>query len=172
MSTTTEKQIGDIQGVLGVEVDGVWGPKSQAALDAVIHPTIGWHSSKSSSFADPKDVAAFRKWFKIYKDQGLSDAEATKRAFWKGDNGIGVWGDDTTGATPCCALHKSHIAARWGTWEAGKHKPVIVQANGLETTCVLKDICTFPDRIDLNPGACAALKLEPPILVSSRWRWA
>lgn len=166
-----KEQIITIQSILGVTADGLWGRKSQGALDALVHGD-GWHTGKSSSFADPKDVEAFRKWRTIYRDQGFSEEEAIRKAFWKGDNGIGYWGDDTTGATPCCALHKSHIIDRFGTVDAGKHKPVLVQANDNVTTCVLKDICTYADRIDLNPGACAALGLEPPILVSSKWRWA
>jgi lysozyme family protein len=33
-----ESTIKAIQGILGVEQDGIWGRKSQAALDAIVHP--------------------------------------------------------------------------------------------------------------------------------------
>lgn len=33
-----ESTIKAIQGIIGVEQDGKWGPKSQAALDAIVHP--------------------------------------------------------------------------------------------------------------------------------------
>ena len=41
MSEIQRKQIGDIQAILGVDMDGVWGPKSQAALDALVRPANG-----------------------------------------------------------------------------------------------------------------------------------
>jgi len=157
-------KIAAIQGILGVKQDGVWGPISQGVFDELVRPSEVVHVVKASTFADPKDVESFRKC----KAQGKSDQEC----FEVGDNGIGYWGDDTTGVTPCCALHKSHIIQRWGSLDAGKHKLVEVAANDTRTICVLKDICGVIDRVDLNPGACAALGLKAGDLVSATWKWA
>ena len=123
---------------------------------------------QASSFADPTDVAAFRRC----KAKGMSDIEA----FRYGDNGIGKWGSDTTeGSGPSCALppedwrplgDKAHLAK------------VRVFANGRDVVCLLKD--TMPARknikngagIDLNPDACEALGLRIPVMVAASWEWA
>ena len=79
-----------IQEILGVTPDGIWGPRTQAALDSLIQGysgDSGWHSTTATSFADPADVAAFKRC----KAQGKSDHEC----FAVGDNGIGSWGDPT-----------------------------------------------------------------------------
>lgn len=136
------------------------------------------HRVKASSFADPRDVVAYRKWYKIYRDEGMTDEAAQKRAFRKGDNGIGVWGDDTSeGSGLACALPYEDIEERWGTILAGKHKLVEVAANGSRIVCVLKD--RMPHRaniengagIDLNPDAVRALGEQPPIMISATWQW-
>lgn len=122
--------------------------------------------STASSFADPDDIAAFRRC----KAQGKSD----KQCFAVGDNAIGCWGDSTAeGTGPSCALHKSLIAAKWGEpWKKkGRHKKVLVRYGHFEVTCELKDICGVRDRIDLNPDAVAAIGLKPPILVTVHWEW-
>lgn len=118
----------------------------------------------ASSFADPDDVAAFKRC----KAQGHSD----KHCFDVGDNAIGCWGDSTeSGSGPSCALHTSVIAHKWGSKNAGKHKEVHVRYGHKEVTCVLKDICGKKDRIDLNPDAVKAIGLKPPILVTVYWEW-
>jgi hypothetical protein len=119
----------------------------------------------ASSFADPNDIAAFKKC----KAQGKSD----KECFKVGDNAIGCWGDSTAeGTGPSCALHVSVISARWGSKAKGKNKKVHVRYGSKEVTCVLKDICGKKDRIDLNPDAVAAIGLKPPILVEVHWSWS
>lgn len=169
-------KIEQIQTILGVVADGWWGPRSQAALDAVIKvngsTARGEHRVKASSFADPADVAAFRKC----KATGRSDEECFK----VGDNGIGCWGDDTTGVTPMCALPPEDMEERWGATTAAKHKHVLVQvcSTGRTVTCVLGD--RMPRRakitngagIDLNPAACEQLGLKPPMMVDVVWSWA
>jgi hypothetical protein len=163
-------KIKQIQEIIGVTTDGVWGAKSQAAFDKLVRPNEIVHAGKASSFADPKDVERFNKC----KAQGKSD----KECFKVGDNGIGCWGDDCTGATPCCALPPDDMIERWGSVAAAKHKPVLVAANDREVICVLKDRMPWKKNItngaiiDLNPGACAALGLKPPVMVSAKWRWA
>lgn len=124
------------------------------------------HQVKASSFADPADVAAFRRC----KAKGMSDQEAFKY----GDNGIGKWGDDTTGPVPMCALPPEDWLPLGNKARGAK---VRVCANGKEVICELRD--TMPRKknikngagIDLNPAAVAALGMNPPIMVSATWEW-
>jgi hypothetical protein len=133
------------------------------------------HKVLASSFADPADVLAFRKWFKIYRLNGHSVEVATRRAFAKGDNGIGKWGDDTTTDTPMCALPPDD----WG-WLKDKARGalVLVKANGREVLCELRDTMPWKKHItngcgiDLNPAACHALGLHPPIKIKAEWSWS
>jgi hypothetical protein len=135
------------------------------------------HHVLASSFADPADVRAFQKWYYIYIGEGKGATEATKLAFAKGDNGIGCWGDTCTGPTPMCALPPEDMEERWGSIDAARHRPVEVVYNGRSVVCTLAD--RMPHRanikngagIDLNPGACDALKLKPPVMVRAAWRW-
>lgn len=129
------------------------------------------HHVTASSFADPADVARFRRC----KAAGNSD----KQCFKVGDNGIGYWGDDTTEGSGCaCALPPEDIIERWGTMAAGRRQPVSVTANGSTIRCLLKD--TMPHRanikngagIDLNPDAVKALGFTPPIMIPAIWSWA
>jgi len=123
------------------------------------------HKATATSFADPADILAFKKC----KAQGMSD----KEAFQYGDNGIGCWGDDTTGAMPCCALSPEAMQAKWGSIAAAKHKHVLVSVGEKTVICILKDrLPHHSTRIDLNPGACAVLGLKPPDKVSAEWEWA
>jgi hypothetical protein len=172
-----EDQIAAIQIILGVTADGAWGPKSQAALDKLTTPEDDFaaeieHDTYASSFADPDDVAAFNRC----KDAGGSDNECFK----VGDNGIGCWGDSTVvGTGPSCAMPPEYMEARWGSKNAAKNKRVKVRRkiNGKTTVCVLKDVMPSvanlanKARIDLNPDACYALGLEPPIMEPVLWTW-
>lgn len=164
------EKIKAIQGIIGTTPDGVWGPKSQAAFDVVVHGDTTIHHGKASSFADPKDVAAFRRC----KERGGTD----QQCFKVGDNGIGCWGDDVTGATPACALPPDDMISKWGSVLGAKHKGVEVTVDGQTVLCILKDRMPWKKNInneaiiDLNPGACAALGLDPPIMVKASWKWA
>lgn len=166
-----------IQSLLDVTPDGSVGPKSRAAFerlalapaDSEWPPASGVHHVQASSFADPDDVARFRRC----KAQGHSD----KYCFNFGDNGIGTprLGDgghetDTTAPIPMCALPPE-------IWEplgdAARGKAVIVECAGRAVTCALRD--TLPqgsDRIDLNEAAWLALGHSPPQLRAATWRWA
>lgn len=165
------KQIAAIQAVLGVTVDGLWGPKTQTALDQVVRPDSSVsHAVIASSFADPADVRAFKRC----KDNGGSDNDCFK----VGDNAIGVWGDSTAeGTGPSCALPPEHIAERWGTRDAGKYKQVLVNHNDREAVLTLKDVMphlkniTTRARIDINPDGVRALGMEPPIMAPVIWKW-
>jgi hypothetical protein len=163
-----ESTIKAIQGIIGTTQDGVWGPKSQAALDAIIHPT---KVKLASSFADPADVAAFRRC----KATGKSD----QQCFKVGDNGIGCWGDDVSeGTGPSCALPPDDMIEKWGSVNAARHKPVNVKANGKSVVAILKDRMPWKKNItnkaiiDLNPDAVASLGLKPPIMEPASWEWA
>ena len=160
-----KEKIVTIQAALGVTSDGIWGPKSQAALDALISGDSGdgeWHSTTATSFADPADIRAFDKC----KESGKSDYEC----FAVGDNAIGLWGDSTRAGTgPCCALP----SVAWHEYySTARKKNVIVEANGKTATVELKDTSGSRDVIDLNPDACALLGLAPPVKEPARWRWA
>lgn len=135
--------------------------------------------TKASSFADLADVRAFKKWKRIYLDQGYSDARAEKLAFAKGDNGIGCWGTVTAQEeTPMCALPPDDMIEKWGTVAAAKHKKVQVTANGETVICVLADRMPWKKNIkngagiDLNPAAAKHLSLKPPFMVPAEWSWA
>lgn len=181
-------------------VDGLGGPATKAGITAILDqsmqeggdenaiprtnsrgstepaptvPPVGvgnWHDVKASSFADPADVAAFRRC----KASGGTDQEC----FRVGDNGIGAWGDDCTTDVPMCALPVEDWLEGWGSKAQAHLRPVEVECNGKVIRCLLGD--TMPHRanihngagIDLSPAACKALGLTPPIMVAARWRWA
>lgn len=125
----------------------------------------------ASSFADPADVAAFKR----AKARGLSDTQA----FAVGDNGIGFWGDNTAQTTtPMCALPPEDMIERYGFVHKAARKPVLVTYKGRSITCILAD--RMPHRanikngagIDLNPAAIAQLGLPKGAMVVVDWRWA
>src|SRR6185295_12321757 len=71
----------------------------------------------ASSFADPKDVAAYKKAIA----QGKSEKDALK----VGDNGIGMWGDNTArDDVPMCALPPEDWKAKWGSGQNARGKKV------------------------------------------------
>lgn len=170
-----ESTIKAIQSIIGTEADGIWGSKSQAALDAIIHPQApvenGVHKVVASSFADPADIRAFRRC----KALGKSDAQC----FRVGDNGIGCWADDVSeGSGPSCALPPEDMEEKFGSVASAKHAKVIVTLNGKIIECILKD--RMPHRanitngagIDLNPDAVRLAGLEPPLMHGAIWQWA
>lgn len=165
------EKIKAIQEIIGTPADGIWGPRSEAALAATIRGVAvednGLHRVKASSFADPEDVRRFRRC----KAQGGTDQECFKI----GDNGLGKWGDDTTADRPMCALPPDDWE-RYGS--AARGKKVRVTANQREVICELRDTMPWKKNIkngagiDLNPAACKALNLTPPVMVSATWEWA
>lgn len=158
------------------EIDSDFGPKSHKAfhdldlaLDFPLEP--GVHAVKASSFADPVDIRGFQRC----KNRGGTD----NQCFKEGDNGIGLWGDDTTVDVPMCALPRED----WASLPSPRGQKVLVtviDANGMPTdatvVCELRD--TMPARrflgkagIDLNPGAQRALGLVPPVMQSVTWQF-
>lgn len=126
------------------------------------------HVVTASSFADPADVAAYKKCIKA----GRTDC------FALGDNGIGLWGDDTTVAKPMCALPREDWLTKWKKPSVARGKRIEVSFRGKKITCELRD--TMPAKakrlnkagIDLNPGAAKALGLRPPFMQQGvSWRW-
>lgn len=165
--------IEQIQTILGVTVDGQWGPKSQAALDVAIaaSQTPGdAHEVIASSFADPADVHAFR----VCKDRGGSDQDCFK----VGDNGVGKWGDDcTAGSGLACALPPED----WQQFSAdARRKKVLIKSvdTGLEVIAELRDAMphkaniTNGAGIDMNFDAVTALGLKVPLMAKVIWAWA
>jgi hypothetical protein len=163
-------KIKDIQTILGVLDDGLFWAASRAALQKVVlsaNAPDGIVDGMASSFADPADVASFRRC----KAKGKTD----KACFKVGDNGIGLWGDDTTVTKPYCALPRD-VWAHLGTKARGAKVNVVIA--GKLIVCELRD--TLPARknlinkkvvIDLNPGALKLFGLKPPTMVPVRWSW-
>jgi len=125
----------------------------------------------ASSFADPSDVAAYRKAIA----EGKSEEDARKL----GDNGIGKWGDDTTSEdVPMCALPPEDWQAKWGTENDARGKRVSVTYNGETVIGELRD--TMPKKahikngagIDLNPGFAKAFGIKQPFMLKGvNWEW-
>lgn len=161
-----------------VEVDGWIGRLSMEALAHLdeegdiealtdFKPELGpLHTVKTSSFADPADVRAF----KSCKAKGGSD----QTCFKTGDNGIGKWGHFTAQELePMVALPRE-------VWrEAGKigGAKVIVMYHGRNLNAILGD--TMPSianikngaGMDTNPAVAKFFGLKPPYMVEMSWRW-
>ena len=168
-----------VQSLIGTVADGKFGPKSFAALNKLIITADGGavvHSGLASSFADPADVAAYKRC--------RANGGSFNECLAVGDNGEGTpaLGDvgedgnrhptDTTGSTPMCALPP-------GDWKPlGDKAPgalVLVTHDGIKVVCELRD--TLPAKpkhgvvIDLNPAAAKALGLKPPFMVPATWQF-
>ena len=125
-----------------------------------------------SSFADPKDVAAYKR--------AIAEGKTEEQALKIGDNGIGKWGDNTArDDVPMCALPPEDWMAKWGTGAIARGKKVAVTYNGKTVIGELRD--TMPHRahitngagIDLNPGFAKAFGVTPPFLLHGvKWAWA
>ncbi len=127
------------------------------------------HTGNASSFADPADVAAYKR----AKAEGWSD----QQAFRVGDNAIGFWGDSTAeGTGASCAVTPDAMRAQWGTMALAKHKLVHVTIGTKSIMCTVKDTLPHVPKhnvvIDLNPDAVRALGFEPPLMMPVSWQWA
>jgi len=125
----------------------------------------------ASSFADPKDVAAYKRAIA----QGKSENDAKK----VGDNGIGCWGDNTAlDDMPMCALPPEDWLAKWGSSLKARGKKIGVTYGGKAVIGELRD--TMPHKanitngagIDLNPGFAKAFGLVQPFMLPVEWDWA
>jgi hypothetical protein len=159
----SNSKLHEIETVLGVKADGLWDVKSQAALNKAIGKADGF-LMMASSFADPGDVAAFKKC----KATGKTDLQC----FTVGDNGIGQFGQVTAqNLTPMVAVHADDMKARWGSVNAAAHRPVSVAVKSKTVQATVEDRIGVKGRIDLNPAAAKALGLTPPFLVPCVWKW-
>lgn len=137
------------------------------------------HTVWASSFADPADVAAFRKCKAEggYHSKGVwLPGSSDSHCFEIGDNGIGFWGDDVSeGTGPSCALPPEVI----DYFGLEHNSPIVVDHNGVEVTVLVKDhmphISYLEEhnrkyRIDLNPDSCHALGISIPAEALVTWR--
>ena len=125
----------------------------------------------ASTFADPEDVAAYRK--------AIADGKSRTEALKLGDDGVGKWGDDTTSSTvQMCALPPEDWETKWGRGQKARGKGVKVSYKGRTVVGELRD--TMPHKrnikngagIDLNPGYVAAFGLRPGFLLDGfEWDW-
>lgn len=125
----------------------------------------------ASSFADPKDVAAYRK--------AIAEGKTREEARREGDDGMGCWGDDTTSPDkPMCALPREDWIAKWGDGGLARGQLVAVTYQGQTVVGELRD--TMPSKaniengagIDLNPGFAKAFGLVPPFMIHDvEWEW-
>ncbi len=81
----------------------------------------------ASSFADPKDVAAYKR--------AIAKGKTEKEALKVGDNGIGKWGDNTArDDMPMCALPPEDWK-QWGNDARGKKVAVTYKGKQLSESC-------------------------------------
>lgn len=125
---------------------------------------------QASTFADLKDVAAFR----ACKAKGKSDEECFK----VGDNGIGFTGLNVADENiPYVALPPDDWKPKWGSKAAAVGKPVNVTLGGKTFQCVLGDTMPWKKNIkngcgiDLAPGAQKLFGIKPGTY-SASWEWA
>lgn len=156
-----------VQKLLGVDADGVWGPKTQAAFDLAV--SQGYRIGLASSFADPADVASFRRC----KAAGGSDQECFKT----GDNGVGAWGDDCSeGSGISCAIPPDDMIALFGSIDAAHMQTISVETIGHQGYAVIKDRMPWKRHItngaviDCNPDLVEALGEKPPMMIAAKWR--
>jgi hypothetical protein len=192
--------IEQIQTLLNVPADGVWGPKSQAALNREIGLTV----NANRTIEDIQlllGVAADGRWgtksqAALNKALGKADSFECKassfadpadvRAFNRckttgksdlqcfavGDNGIGQFGKITAqDKVPMIAVHGGEMKAKWGSIPAAAHRPVEVTVRGKTIQATVEDRISAPGRIDLNPACAKMLGLNPPFVVPCKWRW-
>jgi hypothetical protein len=191
-----------IQKILDTEPDGIWGPKSQGALNTQINKTAGKGNPKlrrvqtilgvdPDGFWGPKSQAALNNevgnhpGFSVTASSFADPADVVafekckaqgktdQECFKVGDNGIGQFGKITAQEhTAMVAVHADDMKTRWGSIIAAAHRPVIVTVNDKTIDATVEDRIGVKDRIDLNPAAAKALGLKPPFLVPCVWNWA
>ena len=191
-----------IQGILGTDTDGIWGPKSQAALNKQIGITAGKANPKLQKIQRILDVDDDGFWGPISQaalneeidgQDGFSmtassfadpadvvafnkckqQGKTDQQCFKVGDNGIGQFGKITAqDQIAMVAVHADDMIARWGSVNGAAHRPVTVTVNGTTIDATVEDRIGVKGRIDLNPAAAKQLGLTPPFLVPCVWKWA
>ena len=110
----------------------------------------------ATSFADEADLRAFNR--------AIQEGKSPRESLSVGDNGLGAWGKSTVkGTGPCVALspHSPHF---------NRTRLVRVFFGEKHVDCDVRDIA--PEGvIDLNPDACEALGLRPPVKTLVDYTW-
>lgn len=103
---------------------------------------------KATSFADIKDLVEYNRCIR----NGMPPHQALNY----GDNGLGSTNLSTViGTGPAVALPHP--------WQPDKHW-VRVTIGGKSVECEVRDIAPY-GVVDLNPDACVALGLKPPVRI-------
>lgn len=111
---------------------------------------------RATSFADAEDLRRYNR--------AIHEGKSSREALEVGDNGIGAWGKSTAeGTGPCVAL-SPHVAG----FRRGGLVRVFYGEKSVDAD--VRDIAP-EDVIDLNPDACAALGLKPPVSTHVDWVW-
>lgn len=190
----------DIQTILGVNPDGVWGPKSQAALNTEIGTTVyvsdvieriqaGIGVNPDGQWG-PKSQAALNAIIGAHVNTGyhassfadpadLIGFQRCKRTgrsdvscFKEGDNGVGQFGAITAqDHTPMVAVNHTEMVAKWGSEHGAAHRLIEVTVNGRTFNAAVEDRISAPGRIDLNPACAKIAHLDPPFVVPCTWKW-
>jgi len=190
-----------IQAILGVAVDGIWGPKSQRALNCAIGITARTGSAVLERIQNVLSVHADGRWGPrsqtalnrevaasgaiVAVASSFADAEdlaafkkckktgkTDRQCFAVGDNGVGKFGANTAQtAIPMVAIHPQDAIARWGSMEAAAHRKVRVRVGSKSVVAYVEDQLGTIGRIDLNPAAAKRLSLVPPFLIRCTWEW-
>lgn len=171
-----DEYIKPVQRKLGLNPDGVAGFNTWRAIVAALGvEKDDWNTVRASSFADAADVVSWNKWVDIYIAEGFPRTVAERKAFAKGDNGIGKWGHHTAqDENPMAALPREI----WHRDEKTGGAMMEVRYNGKTVRGILGD--TMPALvnikngagIDLNPAFAKQLGLNPPFLKDGlQWRW-
>jgi hypothetical protein len=195
-------KIEKIQGIVDTDVDGIWGPKSQAALNREIKKTadegnptlqkiqtmLGYNGGRvlgaevtSRAQQRARHYRSFSATASSFADPAdvvaftkcKAQGKTDQQCFKVGDNGIGQFGKITAqDHTAMVAVHADDMKARWGSIIAAAHRPVTVTANEKTVAATVEDRIGVKARIDLNPAAAKQLGLDPPFLVRCVWKWA
>ncbi len=197
-----KSNIEKIQKLLGVKADGIWGPKSQAALNSEIQQTAAegkptlqkiqrilavapdgfWGpNSQAALNSEAGSQGGFASMASSFADPAdvvafkkcKAQGKTDQQCFKVGDNGVGQFGKITAqDHTPMVAVHADDMKARWGSVIAAAHRPVTVTVNAKTVEATVEDRIGVKGRIDLNPAAAKKLGLRPPFLVPCTWNWA
>lgn len=111
---------------------------------------------RATSFADEEDLRRFNR--------AIQQGKSSREALETGDNGIGAWGKSTVrGTGPCVALSPHVVGFRRGGM-------VRIFFGEKHVDADVRDVA--PENvIDLNPDACEALGLKPPVSTLVDWIW-
>lgn len=187
--------IEQIQTLLGVTVDGIWGPVSQAdliasdagtkeAVQAILGVTADgdWGPVSQTALNAARGRATDFRPTKFSSFADPADVESFKRCkrtgqsdvacFEVGDNGIGQFGQVTAqDSIPMVAVHASEMVARWGSTHGAAHRPVLLRRGAMVIEARVEDRISAAGRVDLNPAAARQLGLTPPFIAAGEWKW-